>query len=219
MTAAPGRQECAGLLLIEIGIGLDVGLPLFRDFVERVNRFYRAGRHARAAIDAFIRMDVQHLGRLECGFVFARVDAIHRAHVHTRAVLGANAGLGYHVRHSVLRIGRPPLYMLAGMIASASLPEVLMSGSFRACLFPVFLVLALLIAAPAAAQTAAAAAPTTQPAQDPSVDYQINVSQPDFTLSALPTTLRLPKGKLAFRLTHRFTRPIAEGDVGDFFAD
>jgi hypothetical protein len=109
--------------------------------------------------------------------------------------------------------------MLAGMIASASPPEVLMSGSFRTWLFPVFLVLALLIAAPVAAQTAAAAAPTTQPAQDPSVDYQINVSQPDFTLSALPTTLRLPKGKLAFRLTHRFTRPIAEGEVGDFFAD
>ena len=84
--------------------------------------------------------------------------------------------------------------------------------------FPVFLLLSLLIAAPAAAQTAAAA-PSNPPAQDPSVDLQVNVAQPDFTLSALPTTLRLPKGKFSFRLTHRFTRPIAEGDVGDFFAD
>ena len=29
----------------------------------------------------------------------------------------------------------------------------------------------------------------------------------------------MPSGKFAFRLTHRFTRPIASGDVGDFFAD
>jgi len=105
------------------------------------------------------------------------------------------------------------------MIAPATLSEVLMSGSFPTRQVPAFLLLSLLIAAPAAAQTAAAAAPPSQPAQDPSVDLQINVAQPDFTLSALPTTLRLPKGKLSFRLTHRFTRPIAEGDVGDFFAD
>jgi hypothetical protein len=105
------------------------------------------------------------------------------------------------------------------MIAPATLSEVLMSGSFPTRQFPVFLLLSLLIAAPAAAQTAAAAAPQGQPAQDPSVDLQTNVAQPDFTLSALPTTLRLPKGKFSFRLTHRFTRPIAEGDVGDFFAD
>jgi hypothetical protein len=94
-----------------------------------------------------------------------------------------------------------------------------MSGPFRVRLLPLFVFCSLLIAAPAAAQTAAAAAAPTQPAQDPSVDLQVNVVQPDFTLSALPTTLRLPKGKFSFRLTHRFTRPIAEGDVGDFFAD
>ena len=50
-------------------------------------------------------------------------------------------------------------------------------------------------------------------------DLQVNPAEPDFTLSALPTTLRMPSGKFAFRLTHRFTRPIASGDVGDFFAD
>ncbi len=41
----------------------------------------------------------------------------------------------------------------------------------------------------------------------------------DFTLGALPTTLRLPAGEFAFRLTHRFARPIAAGSAGDFFAD
>jgi hypothetical protein len=29
----------------------------------------------------------------------------------------------------------------------------------------------------------------------------------------------MPKGALTFRLTHRFSRPIASGSVGDFFAD
>jgi len=105
------------------------------------------------------------------------------------------------------------------MMASASPPEVLMSGSFRSRSLCLSVLFSLLIAAPAAAQTAATAAPQGQAAQDPDADLQVNVAQPDFTLSALPTTLRLPKGKLSFRLTHRFTRPIAEGDVGDFFAD
>ena len=108
--------------------------------------------------------------------------------------------------------------MLAGYDGSASLPEVPMSGSFRVWFFP-SLIIASLIAAPAAAQTATAAAPQGQAAQDPDADLQTNVAQPDFTLSALPTTLRMPRGKFSFRLTHRFTRPIAEGDVGDFFAD
>ena len=50
-------------------------------------------------------------------------------------------------------------------------------------------------------------------------DLDLVVEEPDFALATLPTTLRMPKGKFAFRLTHRFTRPIAQGDVGDFFAD
>jgi len=47
----------------------------------------------------------------------------------------------------------------------------------------------------------------------------MNLAEPDFALGALPTTLRLPRGTFAFRLTHRFTRPIADGTVGDFFED
>src|SRR6185436_16802444 len=39
--------------------------------------------------------------------------------------------------------------------------------------------------------------------------------EPDFTVVNLPTTLRLPKHAAAFRLTHRFTRPLGEGDFGD----
>lgn len=66
-------------------------------------------------------------------------------------------------------------------------------------------VLVLAIVAPAAAQ------------DDPDLD--INFAQPDFTLSALPTTLRLPKFKSAFRVTHRFTRPLGDGDFGSLLED
>src|SRR4051794_11426528 len=39
-------------------------------------------------------------------------------------------------------------------------------------------------------------------------DTVLNPAQPDFTLSALPSSLRLAKFKSAFRVTHRFTRPL-----------
>ena len=51
------------------------------------------------------------------------------------------------------------------------------------------------------------------PPDDP--DRDINFAQPDFTLVALPTTLRVPKFKSAFRVTHRFTRPLGDGSFGD----
>jgi hypothetical protein len=44
-------------------------------------------------------------------------------------------------------------------------------------------------------------------------------AQPDFTLVGLPTGLRLPKFKSAFRVTHRFTRPLSEGDFGSLAED
>lgn len=46
-----------------------------------------------------------------------------------------------------------------------------------------------------------------------------NRAQPDFTLATLPTNLRLPRHKMAFRVTHRFGRPLGEGDFGDLAAD
>lgn len=43
--------------------------------------------------------------------------------------------------------------------------------------------------------------------------------EPDFTLISLPTGLPLGKFKSAFRVTHRFTRPLGQGDFGDLAAD
>jgi hypothetical protein len=57
--------------------------------------------------------------------------------------------------------------------------------------------------------------PSRAEAQDDDPDLDINLSQPDFTLISLPTTLRLPRYKSAFRVTHRFTRSLGSGDFGD----
>jgi hypothetical protein len=83
------------------------------------------------------------------------------------------------------------------------------------------LLLALLLVAamarPVAAQTASTpAASATPPAvQDDDPDRDPNDAQPDFYLATLNTNLRLPKGKMNFRLTHRFLRTLGEGDFGD----
>ena len=56
-------------------------------------------------------------------------------------------------------------------------------------------------------------------AQDDDPDLDLSVSQPDFTVITLPTTLRLPRYKSAFRVTHRFGRPLGDGDFGDLAGD
>jgi hypothetical protein len=65
----------------------------------------------------------------------------------------------------------------------------------------------------------ATATPAPVPAEEEGDDSVLNRSQPDFTLINLPTGLRLPKWKSAFRVTHRFTRPLNEGDFGDLASD
>src|SRR5437762_3537104 len=45
-------------------------------------------------------------------------------------------------------------------------------------------------------------------------DLSLSVVQPDFTLINLPTTLRLPNHKSAFRVTHRFGRSLTRGSFG-----
>jgi len=79
----------------------------------------------------------------------------------------------------------------------------------------------LLTSSAAAAQSSAGATgpEAARPEKPPDPDRTLVPSEPDFTLGALPTSLRLPKHKFAFRFTHRFNRSITEGSVGDFFAN
>ena len=86
----------------------------------------------------------------------------------------------------------------------------------RSLLAPTLL-LVLCVAPPALAQPATEAAPPATQEDDP--DRDVNLAQPDFTLAALPTTLRLPRHAGSFRITHRFGRPLGQGDFGDLLGD
>lgn len=71
---------------------------------------------------------------------------------------------------------------------------------------------------PQAPVQAPAPTPTPVPVQDDAdLDLQTVISEPDFTLGVLPTTLRLPRHQMAFRITHRFTYKINGQSIGTFF--
>jgi hypothetical protein len=61
--------------------------------------------------------------------------------------------------------------------------------------------------------------PPAPAASEDDPDRDPNRAQPDFTIVTLPTTLRLPRFKSAFRVTHRFGRPLGQGDFGDLAGD
>ena len=90
--------------------------------------------------------------------------------------------------------------------------------SLRALLL---LIVFAVVAAPHAALAQNAAAPPAGAAaqNDPDTDADLNLSQPDFTVITMPTTLRLPRFKSAFRVTHRFGRPLGQGDFGSLAED
>jgi hypothetical protein len=62
------------------------------------------------------------------------------------------------------------------------------------------------------------ATPSVARAQDDD-PAALKLAEPDFTLVALPTSLRLPKFGSAFRVTHRFTRPLGDGSFGELAED
>jgi hypothetical protein len=91
--------------------------------------------------------------------------------------------------------------------------------STRTCLAAAALVLAAAIT-PAYAQEPAAAAAQSEPDTAPvRNDRAVDPAQPDFTLVALPTTLRIPRFGSSFRVTHRFNRPLAQGSFGDLLSE
>ena len=75
--------------------------------------------------------------------------------------------------------------------------------------------------APAAPAAEPASAPAEAVAQEDSTpaDMTLMPAQPEFTVVNLPTTLRVPKNRFAFRVTHRFTRDLTEGGFDDLLAD
>lgn len=96
-------------------------------------------------------------------------------------------------------------------------------GPLRGASLTMTMIAALLIAAgPAQARGQDAAAPgpaAAPPAQERPSERAVDPSQPDFTLIALPTNLRMPRFGSAFRVTHRFMRPLGDGNFGDLAGD
>src|SRR5919204_5526490 len=62
---------------------------------------HRTGRHACAAVDALLGVNVEHRRLREFGLVFAWMDAVHGAEVHAGRVLGPDAGVGDDEGHVV----------------------------------------------------------------------------------------------------------------------
>lgn len=95
-------------------------------------------------------------------------------------------------------------------------PQTVIHPSIRLFL----LTLTVLVPATLTAQEstpAQAPAPAKPAAYDP--ERRVNLAEPDFGVITLPTTLRVPRFKSAFRMTHRFGRPLGEGNFGNLAAD
>lgn len=73
------------------------------------------------------------------------------------------------------------------------------------------------LAATATPALAQAPKPPAVAEEDPDLDP--NDAQPDFGLATLATNLRLPRNKMTFRMSHRFGRPLGQGDFGDLASD
>jgi len=100
----------------------------------------------------------------------------------------------------------PALLLVAG-VAGADGPDGVTgcSGPSPSCAIPV-----------------SAQAATTPPASSSTPydeDLDADPAEPEFTVVDLPTNLRLPRHKLAFRLTHRFARPLGDGSFSDLAGD
>ncbi len=57
------------------------------------------------------------------------------------------------------------------------------------------------------------------PQEPPDDDAEIDPAEPDFVVVNLPTQARLPGGGWAFRVTHRFSRPLGDGSFKDLASD
>src|SRR5208337_1481275 len=82
-----------------LGVALGIFLPLLRQIIEREDGRNRANRDASAAIDAFDRIDIQHLFGRKFVAVLLGMDAIHRTSIDARRVLGADTGFRYYIGH------------------------------------------------------------------------------------------------------------------------
>src|SRR5438445_9288032 len=116
-SAAARWETLVQLLAAKIlGVLVRVLFPFFRQVIEGKNGGYRTHRHARATINAFHRINEQHVGTLKLRFVLFGMDAIHWTCIHAGRVLGPDARLCNHICHkskglriSISCVGQPQI--------------------------------------------------------------------------------------------------------------
>src|SRR3990170_2319819 len=88
-----------GLVLVVVGVPLRELGPLLRQIFQHEDGGHRTDGDAGAAVDALLRVDVEHRLLLKVGLILAGMDAVHRADIDAGGVLGSDAGLSNHVGH------------------------------------------------------------------------------------------------------------------------
>src|SRR5439155_927180 len=118
-------------LFIRVIVGVDLGVlvPFRRELVLGEAGVHRTGLDAGIAVDAFIRVDVEHLDRFVVGLVRRRMDAVDRTNLDTGIVLGADARLCNDVGHVVTL---PSVFPVAFPAALSEGPELHILANPRA---------------------------------------------------------------------------------------
>ena len=90
------------------GVLLNVGVPFLGKVIQREYRRNRANWYAGAAVDALDRVNEKLINLFEPGAavfvlrVLFRMDAVHRAGIHTGRILSPDAGFCNYIRHSAI---------------------------------------------------------------------------------------------------------------------
>ena len=92
---------CASDALEEVHVNFDELLLVFRDSRLFKNGSDRAGGFARAAVNAFIGINVKLLSLVKSIFALRRMNAVYRANIDTRSVFHTNTGLSDYVCHGL----------------------------------------------------------------------------------------------------------------------
>jgi hypothetical protein len=88
------------VLLEEVQVLSDIGLVFLGDIVFGKDSIHGTLRLARAAINAFVRVDEKLFDRVEPRLVLSRVDTVDRANINAGRVLDVDARFRDYIRHS-----------------------------------------------------------------------------------------------------------------------
>jgi len=92
-------QTARDLLLEVVEVDLNIFFPLFGQIIRWEDRLHRTFVDAQTAVDACVRIDVELLRSVVTSSFLHWMNAINRADINARSVLGSNAGFSNHMRH------------------------------------------------------------------------------------------------------------------------